>query len=219
MVVKTFPRQDGPENQGLAFAGRRNLGEGAWVAFFPRLMGDHQALMARLAADLPLSPETIRLFGKDVETPRLVSWHGDPGATYAYSGRSFAPRPWTPDLLACKAAVEGPAGVTFNSVLVNLYRDGRDAMGEHADDEPELGPTRDDVRIASLSLGARRRFVLRHKKSGRIEALWLGEGDLLVMGGATQRHWRHRVPRTSAEVGPRMNLTFRVILVSGAGRG
>jgi alkylated DNA repair dioxygenase AlkB len=96
-------------------------------------------------------------------------------------------------------------------VLVNYYRDGRDAMGEHADDEPELGPATNDIRIASVSLGAPRRFVLRHRRTREVRAFALGEGSLLVMGGTTQQHYRHHVPRTRTPVGPRMNLTFRVI--------
>jgi alkylated DNA repair dioxygenase AlkB len=195
---------------------RRDLGQGAWLAVVEGFAPDHAALMERLAATLPLQVETIRLFGREVETPRLTSWHGDPGARYAYSGRLFEPRPWTAELQALRARLDGAVGVAFNSVLVNHYRDGRDSMGEHADDEPELGPAPDDVRIASLSLGARRRFLLRHKRSKTVVELSLGEGNLLVMGGTTQRHFRHRVPPTAAPVGARMNLTFRVI-VSGAG--
>ena len=141
-----------------------------------------------------------------------MSWHGDPDAFYTYSGRTFTPNPWTPELLAIKERVDRAAGAAFNSVLVNYYRDGRDSMGEHADDEPELGPAPDNVLIASVSLGAPRRFVLRHRRSGATREWALGDGNLLVMGGTTQRHWRHRVPRTAVPVGPRMNLTFRVIV-------
>jgi alkylated DNA repair dioxygenase AlkB len=198
---------------------RQDLGEGAWVAFQPDFVASHLALMGRLIASLPLRQETIVLFGRDVPMPRLTSWHGDPGCSYAYSGRVFHPSPWTPELADLRDRLAEQEGCAFNSVLVNHYRDGRDSMGEHADDEPELGPSSDDVRIASVSLGALRRFVLRHRRTRVVHALQLGEGSLLVMGGTTQRHFRHHLPRTRSPVGPRMNLTFRVISTAeGASR-
>lgn len=192
-----------------------DLGEGAFVDFEPGFVADHEALAARLAETLPLAPATIVLFGKPVQTPRLVSFHGDAGRSYGYSGRRFEPAPLTPELSRLRARLRERDGTDYGAVLVNVYRDGRDSMGEHADDEPELGPSRDDVRIASISLGARRRFVLRHARSGALHAFFLGEGSLLVMRGTTQRHWRHRVPRTATPVGPRTNLTFRVVRVGG----
>jgi alkylated DNA repair dioxygenase AlkB len=191
---------------------RRALGEGAWIELAPGFVAGDVALMERLHAALPLRPELLRFFGKEVATPRLTSWHGDPDSAYTYSGKTFEPLPWTPELLALKRRVDEAAATTFNSVLVNYYRDGRDSMGEHADDEPELGPTRDNVLIASVSLGERRRFVLRHRRRKTTEELRLGGGDLLLMGGTTQSHYRHRVPPTTVPLGPRMNLTFRVVV-------
>jgi alkylated DNA repair dioxygenase AlkB len=167
--------------------------------------------MDALVATLPLRQETIVLFGRPVETPRLTSWHGDPGCSYAYSGRTFDPSPWTPELARIRESVSEHQGCRFNSVLANYYRDGRDSMGEHADDEPELGPSPNDVRIASVSLGAPRRFVLRHKRTKEVRAFELGDGSLLVMGGTTQLYFRHHVPRTKTAVAPRLNLTFRVV--------
>lgn len=153
------------------------------------------------------------MFGRMVKTPRLTSWHGDPSCSYRYSGRTFTPKPWTQVLLTLRDRIHHETGVLFNSVLANLYRDQRDAMGAHSDDEPELGPHRDDVRIASLSLGERRRFVVSPKdKQHAPLKLALGEGDLLVMGGTTQRHYRHALPRVAKPTGPRLNLTFRVVL-------
>ena len=191
---------------------RRDLGDGAWVALVERFIPDDVMLMERLRAGLPLGPHTIRLAGKDVLSPRLVSWHGDSDAYYRYSGRTFKPHPWTPDLQSVRTSVNAAVGATFNSVLVNYYRDGGDSMGEHSDDEPELGPEPDNILIASISLGARRRFLLREKRTRAVHEFWLGEGNVLVMGGTTQRHFKHRVPRTTAPVGPRMNLTVRIVV-------
>jgi len=172
---------------------------------------EHEVLMEALVAALPLRQEPITMFGRTHPTPRLTSWHGDPGCAYRYSGRSFAPSPWTPALAQLRERLVGATGYAFNSVLVNYYRDGADAMGAHADDEPELGPSRDDIGIGSVSLGARRRFLLRPKEGGESLEWALGEGDLLVMGGRTQTFFKHWIPRTKKPVGPRMNLTFRVI--------
>lgn len=190
-----------------------DLGEGAWVAMIEGWLPDHARVMEALVRTLPLHVEMLRIGAREVATPRRTSWHGDPGTTYAYSGRSFDPSPWTAELSAIRDALERTTGVRFGSVLVNEYRGGRDSMGWHADDEPELGPRApDDVLIASVSLGARRRFVLRHRRRTSDRHEWsLGEGDLLVMGGATQKRWRHAVPKTAKPVGARMNLTYRIV--------
>jgi alkylated DNA repair dioxygenase AlkB len=191
---------------------RIDLGEGAWVRLVADFVPRHGAMMARLLASLPLDQESIVLFGRRVTMPRLTSWHGDPGCSYAYSGRVFEPAPWTEELAALRDRLIELETCPFNSVLVNHYRDGSDSMGEHADDEPELGPSADDVRIASVSLGAPRRFVLRHCRTRSVHAFQLGQGSVLVMGGTTQRYFRHHLPRTRRPVEPRMNLTFRVIV-------
>ncbi|MDI1477592.1 alpha-ketoglutarate-dependent dioxygenase AlkB [Polyangium sp. y55x31] len=190
---------------------RIELLHGGFLLFHdPFLTPDEaSASFTALLAEVPFRQETIRLFGKSILQPRLSAWHGDPGAAYTYSGLSLKPNPWTPALSALRARVEAAAGCTFNSVLVNHYRDGDDSMGKHADDEPELG---ENPVIASLSLGAKRRFVLEPKKKGGEKVtLLLGEGNLLVMAGTTQHHYRHGVPK-QAGLGARMNLTFRWIL-------
>lgn len=192
---------------------REDLEGGGWITFEEGFVSDDEAAMAALLDELPLRQETIVIFGREVLTPRLTSWHGDPGASYAYSGRRFEPEPWTPGLAHLRDALEAEAGLRFNSALANYYRDGSDSMGAHADDEPELGPSPDDVRIASISLGAPRRFVLAHRASKAKRELSLGEGSLLVMGGRLQRTHTHRVPKTKRPVGPRLNLTFRVVNV------
>lgn len=201
-----------PKRSAQSREGSTDLGRGCWVQLIPGYVDQHERLMDALVGSLPLRQEPITMFGKTHLTPRLTSWHGDAGCGYRYSGRSFDPTPWTPALGRLRARLVETTGYAFNSVLVNLYRDGADAMGAHADDEPELGPARDDVGIASVSLGARRRFRLRPKGGGETSEYALGEGDLLVMGGRTQACFKHWVPRTKKPVGPRMNLTFRVVV-------
>lgn len=185
---------------------------GGWVRVLEGAFADHEACMRALLEELPLRVEEVVVFGRRHPTPRRTSWHGDPGCAYAYSGRVFEPAPWTPSLARIRDRLEALEGLRFNSVLANHYRDGADAMGRHADDEPELGPSRDDVRIASVSLGARRRFLLEHRRTKEKREWSLGEGSLLVMGGPLQRAWVHHVPRSRRPVGPRLNLTFRVVL-------
>ena len=151
----------------------------------------------------------LRMFGRTLRAPRLAAWHGDAGARYAYSGALHLPRPWFGELRELRARIEAHTGARFNSVLLNYYRDGEDALGWHSDDEPELAP---GAPIASLSLGAPRRFLLRHKRRKDLAcAVELRPGALLVMRGETQTHWRHALPRTKRPVGPRINLTFRRI--------
>ncbi|WP_295936677.1 alpha-ketoglutarate-dependent dioxygenase AlkB [uncultured Xanthomonas sp.] len=167
------------------------------------------ALCTQLLHEVPWEVHRIRLFGKLVDSPRLSCWIGDADASYRYSGTRFAPDPWPEALLPLRARLAAETGVAFNSVLANRYRDGRDAMGWHSDDERELGPT---PVIASLSLGATRRFVLRHRQQPALrQALELTSGGLLLMAGDTQRLYRHALPRTAKPVGERINLTFRRI--------
>jgi alkylated DNA repair dioxygenase AlkB len=152
----------------------------------------------------------IRIFGREVPCPRRSAWLGDPGAAYSYSGIRLEPKPWTATLTQLRERVEHLSGAHFNSVLLNLYRDGRDSMGWHADDEPELG---ERATIASLSLGAARQLSLRHTGKTGVKPLKpiLASGSLLIMAGETQRHWQHQLAKTRKPVGERINLTFRSI--------
>ncbi len=159
-----------------------------------------------LRTELPWQTQHIRLFGKAVLQPRLLCWIGDGDAVYTYSGRTQWPLPWHARLLELKAQIETATGSRYNSVLANCYRSGRDSMGWHADNERELGPA---PVIASLSLGATRRFQLRHRQRGLQHSLPLTDGSLLVMAGDTQRHWQHAVPKETRPVAERINLTFR----------
>ena len=173
------------------------------------------ALLAQLTAEVAWEQRAIRLFGQEIPQPRLTAWYGDPDARYTYSGLAWEPRPWTAALRALRQRVEAATGARFNSVLLNQYRDGRDSMGWHADDEPELGPA---PAIASLSLGATRRFRLRARPGPRPAPLSLDlpGGSLLLMRGPTQQHWQHALPKTSRPVGPRLNLTFRWVSTGNA---
>jgi alkylated DNA repair dioxygenase AlkB len=191
---------------------RVELGEGAWLEWWPNFLAAAERPSAEaLAAELPLRSDTFAMFGRRVTVPRLIAWHGDPGCRYRYSGQTYEPAPWTPSLARIRAILCARTGLAWNAVLANYYRDGNDSVGWHADDERELGPGPDDVAIASLSLGATRRFVMRHRASGARRTPDLRDGSLLVMRGTTQKHWRHALPKTAARVGPRLNLTFRVI--------
>lgn len=181
------------------------------VAFDPLLFaqGDADRLFVALRDTTPWRQESIKLYGREIPLPRLTAWHGDEGAAYRYSGIANAPAPWTPALLEIKAAVEHAAGAAFNGVLLNRYRTGLDGVAWHSDVEPEFGG---DPVIASVSFGATRRFQLRHKARKELRAeLDLTHGSLLVMRGATQRHWVHQVPKTKKPVGERINLTFRLV--------
>ncbi|WDS35650.1 alpha-ketoglutarate-dependent dioxygenase AlkB [Pseudoxanthomonas sp.] len=170
----------------------------------------HAEQFTRVHQSIDWHTHRIRMFGRWVDSPRLSCWIGDPGASYRYSGRTFAPHPWPGALVPLRERLRGELGVDFNSVLANLYRDGRDAMGWHSDDEPELGP---EPVIASVSLGAARRFVLRRRDDHAVRReLLLEPGSLLVMRGSSQRDWQHALARTAKPVGPRINLTFRRIV-------
>jgi len=139
---------------------------------------------------------------------------GDPAARYPYSGTAFVPEPWHPALLRLRDRLAAFCGASFNSVLLNRYRDGDNGMGWHSDNEPELGPA---PAIASLSLGAARRFLLHRRDDHAKKAeVLLEHGDLLVMGGQTQRHYQHSLPKSAQPLAERPNLTFRWITAPGS---
>ena len=169
-------------------------------------------ILQRLIAEIPWRVQKVMVWGRQVLQPRLTAWYGDPGTNYAYSGIELHPQPWTPLLLDIKTRIEEVVGATFNSVLLNHYRNENDSIGFHSDDEPELG---ERPVIASLSLGEERTFVLKHKTLREAEPvrLRLASGSLLLMAGDAQRYWRHGIPKERRPCGPRVNLTFRRILV------
>ncbi len=183
-------------------------GELLWV---PQFLAPNAADAALAAIDAGIAWERhhVRIFGRELPAPRMSCWIGDPGAVYTYSRVRFDPRPWPRVLGPLRARVGAVAGESFNCVLANRYADGGDSMGWHADDEPELGS---QPVIASLSLGATRRFVLRRRGGAARHELALHHGSLLVMRGDTQANWQHALPRTAKPVGLRINLTFRRIV-------
>ena len=166
-------------------------------------------LLAVLLTNISWQQEDILMFGTPRRVPRLVAWHGDPGTAYTYSGTAHEPLPWTAALQRIRDRVQDLTRHSFNSVLLNRYRDGRDGMGWHADDERELGR---DPAIASVSLGATRHFKLRHRRlRDAVATIELAHGDLLLMAGATQHAYVHSVPKTTRPVAERINLTLRLV--------
>lgn len=164
----------------------------------------------KLLHEIEWKQEPIKLFGKEIMQPRLTAWYGDIQKSYSYSGITMNPFPWTETLLKIKSKIEAVAEVSFTSALLNLYRDEKDSMGWHKDDEKELGT---NPVIGSVSLGATRTFLLKHiRENGLKTSLDLVNGSFLLMKGETQHHWLHSIPKNSAPVGPRINLTFRILL-------
>ena len=150
---------------------------------------------------------SLQMFGRRILSPRLTAWVGD--HAYTYSRLTWPPAPWEATLIEIRNRVEELAGASFNGVLLNLYRDGRDSMGWHSDDERELGP---QPVIASLSLGAPRKFIFRARNNHTHKyQLNLAHNSLLIMSGETQTHWQHALPKSTKPVAQRINLTFRWI--------
>jgi alkylated DNA repair dioxygenase AlkB len=181
-------------------------GDLAWLPQLPFPLSNAEVL-ARLIHETPWRAESVVVYGKRYLQPRLTAWYGE--ASYTYSGLTLDPLPLTPLLEQLRRTVEEVTGHRYNSVLLNYYRDGRDSMGMHSDDEPELGP---DPVIASLSFGAARAFLLRHKTKKFGRKIELSDGSLLLMRGCTQHNWLHGINKTEKVSAPRVNLTFRYIL-------
>lgn len=179
------------------------------LAMLPQLAlpFSNEEALERLIAETAWKAESITLWGKQHLQPRLTAWHGE--ARYTYSGLTLDPLPFTDLQLAIKAAVEEASGYRFNSVLLNYYRNERDSMGMHSDDEPELGP---QPVIASVSFGETRTFILKHKRSKETVKVDLPSGSVLLMSGDTQRNWLHGINKSARSLNPRVNLTFRIIV-------
>lgn len=186
------------------------LNNGPDLLFDPQFIPSKEAdsLYEAFLKDIPWKQEQIKMFGQWINMPRLTAWMGDPEAVYQYSGLINTPLPWNAQVLRLKNFLETRLDTTFNSVLLNYYRDGNDSMGWHSDNEPELGmlPT-----IASISLGAVRKIRFKPTGGGKSLGLDLPHGSLLVMRGLTQSNWQHALPKTKLSEG-RINLTFRKVI-------
>ena len=170
-----------------------------------------QLYMKHLTNDIKWKREKIRMWGKEIVTKKRIAWYADEGKSYTYSGSTFHPDQWNELLLEIKKYVEQYIKFQFNSVLLNEYPNGKVGMGWHSDNERELGI---DPIIASLSFGANRDFIFKHKTNKSYEniKIHLKSGSLLLMLGSTQHHWKHSLPKRLKVREPRINLTFRKIL-------
>lgn len=167
------------------------------------------SLFTNVLGSLTWESDQIFMFGRLVTTARKVAWVGDPDCLYTYSGVQKIPQVWTKELLQMKHKLEQLTGHTYNSCLLNLYHTGDEGMGWHSDNEKELDST---TPIASVSLGARRKFAFRHKQDKTTSSIFLEHGSLLIMHPPIQEHWHHSLLKTKTITSPRINLTFRKIL-------
>ena len=163
-----------------------------------------------LTDSIAWSNDTVKMFGKTLTLNRKSAWYGDSGAAYSYSGIRREPLQWTEELLMIKKSCEEVSNATFNSVLCNYYHDGKDGMGWHCDDERELGK---EPIIVSVSFGAERIFAFKHRNSKERINIRLEHGSMLIMRGQTQHSWQHALPKSTIVHEPRINLTFRNILM------
>ena len=205
-------------NQNTLFAdygndfpnGKNILPKDGKAIFFPNYFNkeDSNRLFKALQENIQWKQDEITLYGKKMPVPRLSALYGDENLTYTYSGILMKPLPWTPELLEIKNKIEAEAKVVFTTVLLNLYRDGKDSVAWHCDDEAELGI---NPVIGSVSFGATRTFKFRHLKDKTVEKVELTHGSYVLMKGETQHKWEHEIPKTTKVLSPRINLTFRVI--------
>jgi alkylated DNA repair dioxygenase AlkB len=195
--------------QSFPFGGELLPRDGSAI-LYPEFLSVSEAdtFLQELATAKTWEKQELMMFGKRVDEPRLSSWHSS-GQTYTYSGRPRIAQPWSPTLQSLRDKCEAHTQHSFNGVLLNLYRDGKDYMGWHSDDELVNGP---EPLIASISLGTERRFDMRHRETGETVSAMLNHGSLLVMSGLSQKCWKHRIPKTSGCTDPRVNLTFRHLL-------
>jgi alkylated DNA repair dioxygenase AlkB len=184
-----------------------------WLLFVENFIPPEEQtmLMQLFLRELNWTGGQITLFGKCYDIPRLQAYYADEACHYGYSGKMLNRNDWTPELLAIRERLNNLLDAQLNACLLNLYRNGRDSNGWHADNEKELG---DQPLIASISLGVTRRFDLKHNITGERKSIPLHSGSLLVMGGAMQHYWKHQIPKELKVQEPRINLTFRSVLSS-----
>lgn len=181
------------------------------VYLFPGLFDPaaSTALFESLTQNIAWKQEPVKIMGREIMQPRLTAWYGEEGLAYSYSGITMHPLPWTDELLLIKRTIEAASGEQFNSALLNLYRDGRDSMGWHRDNEKSLGI---NPVIGSVSFGESREFSLKHYKDKKLRTkVLLESGSFLLMKGETQHKWLHSIQKAPAIISPRINITFRVI--------
>jgi len=181
------------------------------LVYYPQFFAADEAdkIFSQLLHEIAWQQDNIKVYGKIHAQPRLTALFGNDGKPYSYSNITMIPQPWNRLLQKIKFQIETVCGVNFTTVLLNLYRDGKDSNGWHADNEKELGK---NPVIASLSFGSERVFQLRHNSKPELKQnIILENGSLLLMKGTTQHYWKHQIPKTAKPIGPRINLTFRVI--------
>lgn len=183
----------------------------AIIEYYPSFFDSNRAneLFNKLKNEISWQQDNITVYGKTHPQPRLTALFGNEGKAYSYSNIVMQPNAWNPLLLFVKNEIEEICNENFTTVLLNQYRDGKDSNGWHADNEKELG--RNPV-IASMSFGAERSFHLQHNiiKEQKLK-INLEHGSLLIMKGTTQHFWKHQISKTAKDIGPRINLTFRII--------
>lgn len=184
--------------------------QNGWFIWIPDFLKEEYAdqLFSDLLENYNWQGGTIKLFGKVYEIPRKQLYFATQGKNYGYSGHRLPISPWTDRLAQLKQLISASSGYTFNVCLANLYRDGNDSNGWHADNEKELG---ENPIIASVSMGVTRRFDLKHQKTKERISFKLNHGSLLIMGGEMQHYWKHQIPKERKIIDPRINLTFRYI--------
>lgn len=198
-----------PRQTSLPFGGEQLPGDGSAILYPDFLdVAEADAAFVELLGNTPWEQTQLAMFGNIVNEPRKSAWHSDE-TSYAYSGVERVAHPMTPLLLNLAKRCGSVTGNEFNGVLVNLYRDGNDHLGWHADNEIVNGP---EPTIASISLGAERRFDFRHNETGEVVKVLLPHGSLLVMSGLSQTCWQHRIPKETHLTLPRINLTFRRVI-------
>jgi len=199
-----------PQKSGSNAKEGLTLIENGEYIFYPKFFSkvESDSFLINLRNNIVWKQESMNIYGKKIDFPRLTAWYGNNDKPYSFSGITLQPLPWTIEILSIKSQIEAVAKTAFNSVLLNLYRDGNDSISWHTDAEKELGT---NPVIASVNFGATRKFQLRHIKTKEKLEIELTHGSLLIMRGELQHFWQHQVPKTSKIVGERINLTFRII--------
>jgi alkylated DNA repair dioxygenase AlkB len=182
------------------------------IYLFPELFdfATSNKLFELLTQNVQWKQEPVIIMGKEIMQPRLTAWYGDEGKSYSYTGITMHPLTWTPDLLLIKHSIEIASGQTFNSALLNFYRDGNDSIGWHRDNEQSLGI---NPVVGAVSFGTPRTFYFRHYKDKKLkEKIVLTNGSFLLMAGSTQHNWLHSIQKEPSVTTGRISITFRKIV-------